>query len=91
MELHHVLIKNFHDYLAGREVEATIELKEGEAIAPGEHVLVLRDSVASRTSIPVPREKQDYAMGVEGTITEIKMRDSIKGNSRTHVVKVKKN
>jgi hypothetical protein len=89
MQLHQVLIKNFQEYLAGREVEATITLKEGEVVSPGESVLAVKDSIAAKTNIPVPRSKQDHVIGVEGTITEIQSRDSVKGN-RVQVVKVKK-
>jgi hypothetical protein len=89
MELHQALIKNFNDYLAGREVEATIHLKDGETVIEGERVLAVKDSISATTDVPVPRSKQVLAIGIEGTVTEIGMRGP-SASPRTQIVKVKK-
>jgi hypothetical protein len=90
MEMHKVLIKNFSEYLTGKEVEATIKLQENEVLSPGEKVLVMKDSIAAATNIPVPRDKQDLSIGVEGTITEIKMREAVKGSPRIQTIMIRK-
>lgn len=90
MVLHQALIKNFNEYLAGGEVLATVHLKDNEIITPGEHVLVLRDTVASTTDIPTPRDKQTSVIGVEGTITEIQINETVMTGHRAQIVKVVK-
>ena len=87
MALHYAVIKNFGDYLAGREVEATIHLKNNESVSPGEKVLAIHDSIAATTDLPVPRSKQDEVIGIEGTITEVRTGPS---GSRIEKVIVKK-
>lgn len=90
MDLHHALIRNFDDYLAGREVEATVRLKNNETILPGEHIIATKDTIAATTDVPVPAGKIDQVMGIEGTVTEVEQRDPRKSGSRVQVVRVKK-
>jgi hypothetical protein len=90
MELHHALIRNFNDYLAGREVEATIQLKANEQLIPGERVLAVKDTIAATTDLAVPAGKIDQVMGIEGMITSIEMREPVRSGSRTQIVRVKK-
>ncbi|HYC86082.1 MAG TPA: hypothetical protein VEB86_12710 [Chryseosolibacter sp.] len=90
MELHHALITNFNDYLAGREVEATIRLKSDETLTEGQHVIAIKDTIAATTSVTVPAGKVDQVMGVEGTITSIEMRDPVKAGTGIQRVRIKK-
>jgi hypothetical protein len=90
MELHQVLIKNFNDYVEGREVEARVEIKGNKLLHPGERVLAFKDSLAAVTSLPVPREKQDHTIGVEGTITAVEIREPVKQGSGFMKLRVKK-
>jgi hypothetical protein len=90
MELHHALIANFNDYLAGREVEATIRLKGDEQIAEGQHVLAIKDTIAATTGVPVPAGKVDQVMGIEGTVTSVDMRGPVRTGPRVELVKIKK-
>jgi len=91
MELHQVLIKNFQDYLDGKEVEATAKLKENKVLQPGDHVLVFKDSLAATSTLSVPRSKQDLSIGIEGTVTQVDMRDPVKKEgSGILKIKVKK-
>jgi hypothetical protein len=90
MDMHQALIKNFNDYLAGTEVEAAIRLKENETVSPGDHVLVMKDNIAAATDIPVPRQQQSSAIGVEGTITEIQNTPPGGAGSRIQKIRVVK-
>jgi|GEM_PF-5734315 len=89
MELHHAMIGNFNDYLAGREVEATIRLKADEQISEGQRVLAIKDTIAATTGVPVPAGKVDQVMGVEGTVTSVEMREPLKKGTRLQRVRVK--
>lgn len=90
MKLRQILIKNFHDYVNGNEVEATAEIKEGNIIRPGEHVMVFKDSFAALSDIPVPREKQDLSIGIEGTVIQTIISESEEKGRHLQKIKVKK-
>jgi hypothetical protein len=88
--MNQVLIKNFSDYVNGREVEATASLQPGTMLQPGERVLAFKDSIAATTSIPVPREKQDLSIGIEGTVTQVDIQQPESGSKlqKLKVIKV---
>jgi hypothetical protein len=90
MELHQVLIKNFNDFVNGQEVEVTEELKGNKILHPGERILAFKDSIAVTSGVSVPRGKEDHAIGIEGTITSVELRDPVKQGSRTMKLKIKK-
>ena len=89
MELHQVLIKNFDEFLSGKEVEATAQFKDSAVIAPGERVLAFKDSIAATSSVAVPRNRQDHSIGIEGMVTAVSSRDAMKSGKRL-LLKVKK-
>lgn len=71
MELPKVIIKDrYADYLNGKEVEATL-VSEKKKIEKGSHVMGFHNSIAVNTTVPVPKEKQDHYIGVEGMVTDI--------------------
>jgi hypothetical protein len=90
MELKQVLVKNFTDFINGREVDAIVELKENKIIQPGENVLAFKDSLAATTSLAVPREKQDLSIGVQGTVTEVVPGEPMQKSNHVQRLKIKK-
>jgi hypothetical protein len=90
MEKQEVKIKNYQEYIEGMEVEATVEVKNNKIIRPGERVMVFKDSMAASSPIPVPREKQHQAIGVEGVVTGTEIRESDKSGSLIQILKLMK-
>lgn len=72
MSLYKVIIKqDFHDYLDGKEVEATFVSRKPEQVWPGEHVLAFKDTAAATSDIPRPTADFSTAIGIEGTVTQV--------------------
>lgn len=88
MDLPKVIIKeNYNDFINGKEVEATVALA-GSRLAEGMHVMGYHDSIAAKTAIAVPREKQAQYIGVEGIITAISPRTAeAQHRQRVRIVK----
>ncbi|MBT1705699.1 hypothetical protein [Chryseosolibacter indicus] len=90
MELKELRIKNYSDYLNGREVEALVELTKDTILKPGERVLVYKDSVSIASSVPVPREKQHQSIGVEGVVTQAQIIEPVQDGAIKQVLRIKK-
>jgi hypothetical protein len=90
MKAHEILIKNFSDYVDGREVEATAELKDNRVFHPGDHILGYHDSIAAASNISVPHKLQDRSIGVEGTIIAVEINKPAATSSGTMKLKIKK-
>jgi hypothetical protein len=72
MSIPKVIIKqDFHDYLNGKEVEATFVAGTPEEVWPGEPVLAFQDSVAANSDMPVPTSQLSHVIGIEGTVTQV--------------------
>jgi hypothetical protein len=90
MKTHQILIKNFTDYIDGREVDAITELKDNRVFHPGDHILGFRDSVAASSNVPVSHKLQDHSIGIEGTITAVEVSKPAGGNTGIMKLKIKK-
>jgi hypothetical protein len=90
MELREIIVEDFNNFINGNEVEATAELKDNKIIHPGERILAFKNSLAAETSIPVPREKQDHAMGIEARVTAVELRDPVKSGKKIMRLRVQK-
>ncbi|MFZ6011806.1 MAG: hypothetical protein ACOYXT_15800 [Bacteroidota bacterium] len=92
MRLESVYIKeNFSEYLNGNEVEVVTELQEEKSLYPGDHVMVYKDTIAATSDLAVPKHQQSHYIGIEGTITDIGIRESENQSGRKiQVLKVKK-
>ena len=72
MELPKAVIRqNFQDYLAGKEVEASIVSHSKKEVWPGERVMAFKDSLAATSDIPVPTSELSHSIGIEGTVTQV--------------------
>jgi hypothetical protein len=72
MDLPKVVIKqNFQDYLAGKEVEASIVSPSRHEVWPGERVMAFKDSLGATSDLPVPTSELSHSIGIEGTITQV--------------------
>lgn len=61
-------VKDFSAFLSGDEVKAVVSVKAHENMRAGEHVLAVKDSIASDISVPVPHGKMHESMGIEATV-----------------------
>ena len=87
MDLPKVVIKdNYSDFLSGKEVEATI-VSGKQPVEKGMHVMGFHNSLAVRSGLSVPREKQSHYIGVEGMVTDINYSSS--GDHQTQIKVVK--
>jgi hypothetical protein len=72
MDLPKVVIKqNFQDYLAGKEVEASVVSHPQKEVWPGERVMAFKDSLAATSNMPVPTSELSHSIGIEGTVTQV--------------------
>ena len=77
--------QRYHDYLEGKEVHCPTSIVETRDIAPGERVLVYRDTVTASTAASPPRsEMQSEYIGVEGEVTGV---SEAEGNRRGIVIR----
>lgn len=76
-------VKNFTDFLHGKEVTATV--KNSDRIEQGQHVLAIKDSIAANIGITVPQDKLHEALGVEATVVSAAAAQN--GNSQTVIIK----
>jgi hypothetical protein len=90
MKAHEILIKNFTDYVDGREVEATAELKDNRVFHPGDHILGYKDSIAAAANISVPRKLQDSSIAIEGTIIAVEINKPAAAPNGIMKLKIKK-
>jgi hypothetical protein len=81
--MHIAHVKNFGEFLTGREVPAVIE--GGDPVQEGEQVLAIKDSVAATSVLSVPQEKFHQSIGVEATVTAVHTSSS--GAAQTVTVK----
>lgn len=72
-----VLIKAFHQYLDGEEVEARTEASE--ALHPGDKVLAFKDSISATSDVSVPRSSQHSAIGIEGIVVDVQTMENNRG------------
>lgn len=71
MNLPRVVIDgDYNAYLTGQEVAATI-LEAKEPVQTGTRVMAFHNSIAGRTIVPTPRNKQSHYVGIEGRVTSI--------------------
>jgi hypothetical protein len=81
--MHIAHVKNFGEFLTGKEVPAVIE--GTEHVEEGEQVLAIKDSVAATTVLSVPQEKLHQSIGIEATVVAVNTLSS--GSAQTVTVK----
>jgi hypothetical protein len=90
MELREIIVEDFNNFISGNEVEVTAELKDNKLLHPGDHILAVKNSLAAETTLPVPREKQDQAIGIEARVTAVELRDPVKSGKKIMRLRVQK-
>jgi hypothetical protein len=76
-------VKNFTDFLHGKEVIATVN--DNNRIERGQHVHAVKDSIAASVAVPVPQSKLHESMGVEATVVSADTAPD--GKTQTVVIK----
>lgn len=64
-------VKEYNDFLEGREVTGSVLGSSVTPLTPGDRVMVFRHTLSAETDITVPRSQQSHYIGIEGTITGI--------------------
>lgn len=91
MKLSKVIISgNYHDYLEGKEVVATILETANNSVSPGEHAMAFKNTIAAKSDVTVPKSEQSHYIGVEGTVTGILTDSADLRLRRTTLVRVQK-
>jgi hypothetical protein len=80
-----VIDENYRDYLDGKEVEATV-LSSRDEVREGTLVMAFHNSIAGRTDVPTPRDKQSHYVGIEGRVTAIHPAEQ--GQRHIRIVKI---
>ncbi|HYG18877.1 MAG TPA: hypothetical protein VD816_08105 [Ohtaekwangia sp.] len=77
---------NYQAYVNGAEVESDVSTNN-RSLAPGQHVMVFKDSLSSETDIPGPSaQKLSDNIGVEGMVTQVdRVTDMNGGPTRQHL------
>lgn len=78
-------VKEYNDFLEGREVRGTVIGHSPASLTPGDRIMVFRHTLSAETDVTVPRSQQSHAIGVEGTITGIEP-----GSGRNPRLRIKK-
>jgi hypothetical protein len=74
MEPMKIMLKqeDYKEYLQGREVECSPERIPDKNIAPGDRIMVFKNTIASRMDVATPtREQQSDYLGLEGTVLHV--------------------
>ncbi len=78
-------VKDFTDFLHGKDVVATVHTGNDHRLEQGERVLAVKDSVAASVAITVPQSKLHQSMGVEATVISAEV--SPDGNTQTVMIR----
>lgn len=65
-----VIDDKYSDYLKGQEVQATV-LAADQPVTEGMRVMAFHNSIAGRTDVPTPRERQSHYVGIEARVTAV--------------------
>lgn len=64
-------IRDYGDFLDGREVTATIIGRAPAKLAAGDTVIAFKHTIAAESEIAVPRSQQSHYIGVEASVVDV--------------------
>ncbi len=64
-------VRDYADFLNGKEVRATVIGRPARNLTPGDTVVAFKHTLAAETGVTVPRAQQSHYIGVEATVTDV--------------------